>query len=125
MKKIITKINFRDNRGIIVDLLEKKKINAITFITQKKGKIRGNHFHKKTIQWNYLIKGKIKLVTQKKNRKIKRITLSKGNLVVTSVKEAHAIIAMKDSEYLVFTQGPRGGKEYENDTFRLLKPLIK
>ena len=124
MKKIKTKVNFRDHRGVIIDLLEKKKINAITYITQKKGKIRGNHFHKKTIQWNYLIKGKIKLIVKSKNRKIKRIILSKGDLVVTSIKESHAIKALKDSEYLVFTQGPRGGKEYENDTFRLTKPLI-
>ena len=125
MKKIKTKVNFRDHRGVIIDLLEKKKINAITYITQKKGKIRGNHFHNKTIQWNYLIKGKIKLITKKKNRNVKKITLSKGDLVVTTRNESHAIIALKDSEYLVFTQGPRGGKEYENDTFRLVEPLTK
>ena len=124
MKKIKTKINHKDKRGLIIDLLDKKNINAITYITQKKGKVRGNHFHKKTIQWNYLIKGKIKLVT-KKNNIIKEKILSKGDLVETSSNESHAIKAIKDSEYLVFTQGPRGGKEYESDTFRLIKPLIK
>ena len=51
--------------------------------------------------------------------------LSKGDLVVTSSNESHAIKAIKYSEYLVFTQGPRGGKEYENDTFRLAEPLIR
>ena len=125
MKKVINKIAHRDKRGVIIDLLEKKKINAITFITQKKGKVRGNHFHKKTIQWNYLIKGKIKLITKKKNRGVKEMMLSKGDLVVTSSNESHAIKAIQYSEYLVFTQGPRGGKEYENDTFRLAKPLIR
>ena len=124
MKKIKTKINNKDQRGEIIDLLEKKNINAITFITQKKDKIRGNHFHKKTIQWNYLIKGKIKIIAKKFNKTIKKRILAKGDLVVTEAKESHAIIALKDSEYLVFTQGPRGGKEYENDTFRLEKPLI-
>ena len=64
MKKIKIKINFKDTRGIIVDLLEKKKINAITYITQNKGKVRGNHFHKKTTQWNYLITARIKIVTK-------------------------------------------------------------
>ena len=56
MKKIRIKINHKDERGLIVDLLEKKNINAITYITQKQVKIRGNHFHKKTTQWNYLLK---------------------------------------------------------------------
>ena len=125
MKKIKTKINHRDSRGVIINLLEKKKINAITYITQKKGKIRGNHFHKKTIQWNYLIKGRIKVVTKKRNTSVKEMILSSGDLVVTSSNESHAIKAIEYSEYLVFTQGPRGGKEYEKDTFRLSKPLIK
>jgi len=125
MKKIKTKINFKDERGLIIDLLEKKNINAITYITQNKGKVRGNHFHKKTIQWNYLLKGMIKIVTKKKDEKIKEMILSKGDLVVTDINESHAIKAIKNSEYLVFTQGPRGGKEYENDTFRLPMPLIR
>ena len=125
MKKIKIKINHKDSRGVIIDLLEKKKINAITYISQKKGKIRGNHFHKKTIQWNYLIKGKIKIVTKKRNRGVQEMILSRGDLVVTSSNESHAIKAIEYSEYLVFTQGPRGGKEYEKDTFRLSKPLIK
>ncbi len=71
------------------------------------------------------MKGKIKIVAKEKNKKIKEMILLKGDLVVTSSNESHAIKAIMYSEYLVFTQGPRGGKEYENDTFRLTKPLIK
>ena len=125
MKKIKKNIVHRDNRGSIIDLLERKNINAITFITQKKGKIRGNHFHRKTTQWNYLIRGKIELFAKKKNKSLKKIILLRGDIVETEKNEKHAIKALKDSEFLVFTQGPRGGKNYEKDTFRLLKPLIK
>jgi len=125
MKKIKRKISFRDKRGTIIDLLEKKNINAITFITQKKGKIRGNHFHKKTIQWNYLVKGELELFTKKNKGKIIKTIMKKGDLVVTTKNESHAFKALKNSEFLVFTQGPRGGKEYEKDTFRLKKPILK
>ena len=104
--------------------MEKKNINAITYITQKKGKIRGNHYHKKTIQWNYLLKGKIIIFSKFKRQKTKSITLKVGDLVATYKNESHAIKAIQDSEFLVFTQGPRGGKEYENDTFRLKIPLV-
>ena len=86
MKKIKKKINFKDNRGIIVELLEKKNINAITFITQKKGKIRGNHFHKKTIQWNYLLKGRVELTTKKNKQKIKKTLMKEGDLIETSIE---------------------------------------
>tara|TARA_B100000579_G_C22791508_1_gene834743 strand:+ start:309 stop:683 length:375 start_codon:yes stop_codon:yes gene_type:complete len=124
MIKIKTKINHRDSRGVIIDLLEKKNINSITYISQKKGTIRGNHYHKKTVQWNYILKGKIQLFIKRKNIK-KKIILKKGNLVETSKNESHAFKALQNSEFLVFTQGPRGGKNYEKDTFRLVKPLIK
>ena len=125
MKKIKRKISFSDKRGFIIDLLVKKNINAITLITQKKGKIRGNHFHKKTIQWNYLVKGELELFTKKNKGKIIKTIMKKGDLVVTTKNESHAFKALKNSEFLVFTQGPRGGKEYENDTFRLKNPILK
>ena len=71
MKKIKLSINHKDKRGLITDLLEKKMINTVTLITQKKGTVRGNHYHKKTIQWNYLLSGKIEVVGKKngKNKK--------------------------------------------------------
>ena len=55
------------------------KTIVITFITQKKGKDRGNHYHKKTIQWNYLIKGKVALYAKKHNSKIKKIDQKYNN----------------------------------------------
>tara|TARA_B110000967_G_C18540473_1_gene390345 strand:- start:72 stop:446 length:375 start_codon:yes stop_codon:yes gene_type:complete len=124
MKKIKIKISYKDKRGLIADMLEGVNVNAITYITQKKNSIRGNHFHKKTIQWNYVLKGKLELYTKKKNEKLKKTILSKGDFAVTVKNEFHAIKAIQASEFLVFTQGPRGGKEYENDTFRLKDPLI-
>ena len=125
MKKIKLSINHKDKRGLITDLLEKKMINAVTLITQKKGTVRGNHYHKKTIQWNYLLSGKIEVVGKKNGKNKKKIILKQGDLVVTDKKESHAIKALIDSRFLVFTQGPRGGKDYENDTYRLKIPLIR
>ena len=55
MKKIKRKINFKDKRGIILDLIEKENINAVTYITLNKNSVRGNHYHKKTIQWNFIL----------------------------------------------------------------------
>ena len=64
------KINYKDDRGIIKDLI-KKNINAITYITINKNKIRGNHYHKKTTQWNYILSGKLKVYTKQKKIKTK------------------------------------------------------
>ncbi|MDB3947342.1 hypothetical protein OAH45_03800 [Candidatus Pelagibacter sp.] len=124
MKKIKSKVNHKDNRGIIADLIENEKINAITYITFLKNKVRGNHYHKKTIQWNFVVSGKVIFIS-KINGKLKKILGKKNDLVKIDTKEHHAIKALNYSEILVFTKGPRGGKEYESDTFRLKKDLIE
>ena len=124
MKKIKSKVNHKDKRGIISDLIENEKINAITYITFLKNKVRGNHYHKKTIQWNFVVSGKVIFIS-KINGKLKKIIGKKNDLVKIDTKEHHAIKALNYSEILVFTKGPRGGKEYESDTFRLKKDLIE
>ena len=125
MKTIKLKVNYRDRRGKITDMIEGESINAVTKVTFNKGAIRGNHFHKKTIQYNYLLTGKIKLLTQTGKEKIKKTIVKSKSLFVIFPNEKHAFEAMENSELMVFTRGPRGGKEYESDTFRLEKPLIK
>jgi quercetin dioxygenase-like cupin family protein len=124
MKKINLKVAFRDRRGKIIDLIEGEKINAITFITIKKGAIRGNHYHKKSWQWNYIISGKMRLVTKMPNKKIKKTLLNPGDLALTLPGELHALIGIEDCKFLVFSKGPRSGKGYETDTFRLEKLLV-
>jgi len=39
--------------------------------------------------------------------------------------EAHALQALEDTTMVVMTRGPRGGREYESDTFRLSELLIE
>lgn len=124
MQKVNTKIDHEDDRGIITDLIEDQIINAVTYITINADSVRGNHYHKETTQWNYITKGKIKVVAQIGNEPVKEIILGKGDLSVTFPMEKHAFVGLEDSEMLVFTKGPRGGKEYETDTFRLEIPLV-
>ena len=123
MKKINTKINHRDERGIIRDLIEKEKISSITYITFSKNSVRGNHFHKKTIQWNFIIFGEV-LFVSKINGKIRKIKGIKNDLVKIETMEHHAIKALKKTEILVFTKGPRSARDYEKDTFRLKENLL-
>lgn len=123
MEKIRLKTSFKDGRGKITDLLSNEKVDAVTIITFKKGATRGNHYHKRTIQWNYLITGKIRFFCEKPGGRLTSFIAKKGDFVVAGPNEKHALTAVEDSELLVLTRGPRGGKEYESDTFRLLEPL--
>lgn len=124
MEKINLEISFKDDRGEIIDLIENENINAVTLITFKKGAVRANHYHKETFQWNYVLSGKVKLVSQFPRKPIIETILEKGDFAVTKPDERHALAGIEESEVMVLTKGPRGGKEYESDTFRLEKSLI-
>ena len=116
--------SFEDNRGVIKDLLTKEPIDAVTHITSKKGTVRANHYHKETYQWTYVLSGKINYYYKKNNEPKENIVLTKGQLILSEPNEAHTLLAMEDSELIVFTRGPRGGKEYESDTYKLTEPLV-
>lgn len=125
MKKIKLEPAFSDDRGTITDILDHEPIDAVTMITFTKGAVRANHYHKETIQWNYLISGKALYRSKGKDGKVKNVTMSPGDFVVSPANEIHAIKGLEKSLLLVLTRGPRGGKEYESDTFRDGAEIIK
>lgn len=123
MQIINIKPDHTDERGVIKDLLQDETINAVTIITFKKGAVRANHYHKETYQWNYVLSGLIKIITQMQNQEKVETIMNKGDFVLTVPEESHALTAIEPSELLVLTKGPRSGNNYENDTFRLTTPL--
>ena len=114
---------FEDARGTITDILANEEIQFVTIITQAKGTTRGNHYHKETLQWNYVLQGELKLLTQFPDGPVVSTILKPGDIALTEEHERHALEALEDSVFLVFTRGVRGGTDYEKDTYRLTEPL--
>ena len=122
------KIDFRDKRGTIMDIFYKKNIQHVAIIKSKPNVRRGDHYHKKTTQWMYITKGSLeywyKSLSSKARPKMKLLTV--GDLVETPPNEMHALkIGKNGNEFIVFTMGKRGGKDYENDTYRFKPTLIR
>ncbi len=124
MNKIELDLAHSDSRGTIQDLLTGIDINAVTIVTFVPGAIRGNHYHKKTIQWNYCLEGEIRYVAQSINGTREECVLKKGDFVVTKENESHALQGITESKLLVLAKGPRAGEAYEDDTYRLSERLI-
>ena len=110
---------FEDERGKIIDIIEKEDIEYVTLISSKKGAIRGNHFHKKSVQYTYVLNSSFELYTKIGDEETKKTIIKSGDLALTPAMEKHTLLALEDSEFLVFTRGPRGGEDYETDTYRL------
>ena len=115
---------YKDGRGVITDIMMKEPIEYVTLISSKKGAIRGNHYHKDTFQWVYILSGQMKLFTQMPDEEVQSTILDRGAIALTPPLERHAFIALRDTKFMVFTKGPRGGEDYEKDTFRLKVPLV-
>lgn len=114
---------FTDNRGSITDILAKVPLDAVTVIRSNKGVVRGNHYHKHTVQWIYLQSGRLRSLTQVGDDPVVAGIMTPGDLLLTEALEKHAVVALEDSEFFVFTHGPRSGDSYEDDTYHLEIPL--
>lgn len=114
---------FTDDRGTIADIFYSEEINHVGVIVSKAGAIRGNHFHKQTTQHTYLVSGSMSYYWEKADEEAGRVHMYPGDLVTSRSGEVHAMHFLEDSTIMVFSQGLRGGKDYEADTFRV--PLIK
>jgi len=115
-----TKPNFEDDRGEIRDILTHETIDAVTYITYAKGAVRANHFHEHSIQWDYVISGSLECYSRDGyDGEIKKEIISAGDLVQHPIGEHHALRALEACVTLSLTQGPRRGKDYEQDVVRL------
>ena len=116
---------FCDERGEITDIVSKESIEHATIIHSRRGVIRGNHYHKETQQYLYMMSGKMRAVSQMPGKEERTVMLCTGDLIIHEPEERHAFQMIEDTTWLVLTKGLRGGKDYESDTFRLEIPLIK
>ncbi len=124
---------FEDHRGVIQDLLGGLlpeplggPIDAVTEIVTRGGKIRGNHYHEKTTQWTYVVRGRLLIATRLGGQDgVQENVYDPGMMACEEPGTAHAWKALHDTVVLVFTRGPRAGAAYESDTTRLEVPLLQ
>lgn len=109
---------FEDERGIIEDLKVGKDW-SVTYISFKKGAVRGNHYHKQTIQTDTILSGRFWCYSGKSRKE-----LEAGDMVNHPSGVPHAYQAITDGEMVSICRGVRIGDNYESDMFRLDEKLI-
>ena len=112
----------KDDRGSIVDLFFNENINHVARIISKPNAIRGNHYHKETTQHMLMTKGSLEYWYKPLNstEPSKMVLAEVGDIISTGPYEIHALkIGPDGNEFIVFSEGIRGGKDYESDTFRV------
>ena len=113
----------KDERGIIEDLKVGKDW-SVTYISFKKGAVRGNHWHGNTIQVDTVLSGGLILKTETDTSYPVVREILPGDTVTHLPRVKHSYIAIRDSEIVSTCRGVRIGENYEEDTFRLETPLL-
>lgn len=111
------KPNFTDERGTITDLSVTEDY-SVTLVTFTPGAIRGNHYHKQTVQIDFLLKGSLRCVTSFEGER-KEVVMKQGETLRHPENQQHAYEANEESELLSICFGVRKGTDYEKDVFRL------
>ena len=124
------KSSHTDDRGDIHDIFVNSPKDHCSVITCNKGAVRGNHFHKSSTQFTFILSGKFKIfkanVDENGNliSKVSVDIIEENELIKHPPFEAHTFEAISDNcKILAFACGKRGGKYYEEDTFRLSEKL--
>jgi len=113
---------FEDERGEIFDILDDEKILHVGLITAQKGAVRGNHYHKKAKQYNYVLEGKLELRVKDvdgNEADTQRYILGKSDFVYIPSGLVHTLVALEDSKFIDLNTESRSGSGYEEDTIRI------
>lgn len=120
MKKDRILPSFSDQRGHIFDIVYADPVDHVGLVTFTSGSIRGNHYHRETTQINFVLSGKIEYCSTFVSGGFLQTTmLDVNDMIVSRPMEIHAFRAMEDSSMMVLSRGPRGGVDYESDTWRV------
>lgn len=98
-----------DERGWLIEILRddeiKEEIKQVYFSTSKPGVIRGNHYHKRKVEWFSVVTGKAKLVledNESKEREELILSDDKPGIVKITPNISHAIQNIgEDKMYLI------------------------
>lgn len=128
MKKTKIKIATRDERGNISDIFYNHPVHHVAIINSKKGAFRGDHYHKFTTQHIFMTKGSLRYYWRKvdeDNNQVKSTVIREGEMVTTGPNEVHSLEMLEDNQFIAFSEGKRGGKDYESDTYRVSPSIMK
>ena len=115
-----------DPRGKIADIFYKENINHVAIINSKAGSDRGDHYHKQATQHILITKGALEYWYKPLNsdQHAKCEIIRSGDMITTPPYEVHALRIIENNEFIVFSQGVRGGRDYEKDTFRVQPSIM-
>ena len=82
-------------------------LRYIAWAELRQGKIRGNHYHHRKLEWLYLIEGEVELIVEDRETKAREVVmLVTGDLAVIETGIAHALRPLRSGQCLEYSPQP-------------------
>ena len=93
---------YKDERGEILNILNRDSIRAIALITSKKGSERSNHWHKTDWHYLYVVSGKMQYLERDVDEEGETMVLNvnKGEMEFTGANKVHCTRFLEDTVLL-------------------------
>lgn len=112
-----SKIFHQDERGFIHSVIRSGEWREINYIESQKGAIRGGHYHKKTLECFFIIKGLIDISIENiKSGKTEKFTAKARDVFVVKPFEVHKFQVLEDSAWINILSIAMN--EHEKDMFK-------
>ena len=111
---------FMDERGVIVDFVN-ADLKHVGMITTEEKVVRGNHYHKKSNQYTYILSGSFEILLAPSDQpaNVKKVVVRAGEMVSIPAGVIHQFKAIERSVMIEMDTESREGNEYEDDLFRV------
>jgi len=112
---------FKDERGVITNIIDQDDIRHVAFISSKAGCVRANHYHPVQWQYVYILRGSYESYSKdlrNAHAKMEKIVVRAGDLVTTAPMIAHAMKFLEETEFLNITTGSRDAANFGEHTIK-------
>lgn len=111
---------FKDPTKSITDILN-KPVKHVGLITNEKDSVGGNHYHKLSTQYSYILSGKYEVLLAPWDQpfNVKKILLNAGEIIIIPPKIIHSFKALEKCVMIDVVSESREGSGYEEDTYRI------
>lgn len=119
---------FEDKRGSLKKILMKnqlkkdERIEEVYLLYSEKGSVRGNHYHKKTLEYFIVVKGKVKVALKDLNTgDFEEIYMSSNDNLILKVPPnvVHAFKNEEDQPLIMLAISSKEYNKLDTDTFAM------
>jgi dTDP-4-dehydrorhamnose reductase len=103
---------FQDARGLFRGIMRGRRWDEINFVESRQGSVRGNHYHRQTIEAFYIIDGRIKVhLTDLSQDTTREFIVEGGDSFIIKPNILHIFDVLKDSRWINLLSQAMGEKE--------------